>query len=95
MNLIDWTALLVVFVGALNWGLVGVAHFVDASANWNLVNALFAGVPELEFGVYVLVGLASLWTAYLATRLAGVEIEDIAGDEDIAPESETPGGSTK
>lgn len=85
MNLIDWTALALVFVGALNWGLVGLGYFVDAAANWNVVNILFAGIPELEFGIYVLVGLASLWTAYLASRLAGVRIDEMTPE----PESVT------
>jgi len=90
-NLIDWTALTLVVVGALNWGLVGVAHFVDATANWNLVSVLFGGAPAVEFGVYVLVGLASLWTIYLATRLAGVRIDEVAPDS----EPETAGRTTK
>ena len=30
MNLVDWTALTLVIVGAINWGLVGVGYFVDA-----------------------------------------------------------------
>lgn len=89
MNPIDWTALVLVFVGALNWGLVGVAYFVDAAANWNLVDILLGGVPEAEALVYVLVGLAALWTAYLASRLAGVRVDD------IAPESESPRPGTK
>lgn len=80
MNLIDWTALTLVFIGALNWGLVGVAHFVDATASWNVVNILFDGIPEVEFGLYILVGLASIWTVFLATRLAGVRIDEIAPD---------------
>lgn len=89
MNLIDWTALTLVVVGALNWGLVGLAYFVDSSANWNLVNILFDGIPELEFGIYLLVGLASLWMVYLATRLAGVRIDE------MAPEAESARRSTK
>ncbi len=43
-----------VWVGALNWGLVG-------AFNWNLVNALLGGWPTLERVVYVLVGLSALW----------------------------------
>ena len=87
MNLVDWTAIVLVFVGALNWGLVGVAYFVDVAANWNLVNLLLGGIPELEALVYIVVGLAALWTAYLATRLAGVRIDEI--------EPETTGPSAK
>jgi uncharacterized membrane protein YuzA (DUF378 family) len=76
MNPIDWTALALVVVGAINWGLVGVAHFVDAAANWNLVNILFDSVPAAEFGVYLLVGLAGLYGIYFAARIAGVEVPE-------------------
>jgi len=89
MTPIDWTALALVVVGALNWGLVGIAYFVDAAANLNLVNILLGGIPELEFAVYTLVGLAALWTAYLGTRLAGVRVEE------MAPEADTPGRTAK
>ena len=83
MNLVDWAALTLVVIGALNWGLIGMAHFIDASANWNLVNLLFDGIPTVEFGIYLLVGLAALWTAYLATRLAGPRVEDLTIDADL------------
>lgn len=89
MNLIDWTAVTLVVIGALNWGLVGVAYFVDTAANWNLVNILFDSIPELEFAIYILVGLASLWMVYLATRLAGVSIDEMTTD------SESSGRTTR
>jgi uncharacterized membrane protein YuzA (DUF378 family) len=89
MNIIDWTALTLVIIGALNWGLVGVAYFVDAAANWNIVNILLESVPELEFAVYTLVGLASIWTLYLGSRLAGVRIDE------MTPEPESPDPSSK
>ncbi|MBT3817316.1 MAG: DUF378 domain-containing protein [Candidatus Magasanikbacteria bacterium] len=41
------------FVGGLNWGLVG-------AFDWNLVTALFGSVEWLERGVYILVGLAAI-----------------------------------
>jgi len=87
MNVLDWTALVLVVVGALNWGLVGIAHFVDSAASWNLVNILLDSVPAAEFGIYVLVGLAALYTVYLATRIAGVEIPepDVETSERGAP----------
>jgi uncharacterized membrane protein YuzA (DUF378 family) len=91
MNLIDWTALTLVAVGALNWGLIGVAYFVDAAANWNLVNIVFDGIPEVEFAIYVLVGLASLWTVYLASRLVGVRSDEMAAES----ETESRGRTTK
>lgn len=42
-----------VIVGALNWGLVGIAGF-------NLVNYLLGNWPMVERVVYVLVGLAGV-----------------------------------
>ncbi|WP_232686001.1 DUF378 domain-containing protein [Halobacterium zhouii] len=80
MNLIDWTALALVVVGALNWGLVGIGYFVDAAANWNLVNIVFGSIPELEFAVYLLVGLAGVYGVYFASKVAGVETSDSGMD---------------
>lgn len=60
-NALDWVAIVLVIVGALNWGLVGLFGF-------NLVNALFGGVPVLESLVYILVGLAGLYMIYLVSR---------------------------
>lgn len=47
---ISWA---LVVVGALNWGLWG-------AFNFNLVNAIFGGMPMVERVVYVLVGLAGI-----------------------------------
>jgi uncharacterized protein len=43
------------FVGALNWGLVGFFDF-------NLVNAILGSMPTLERVVYALVGLSALYS---------------------------------
>ncbi len=64
MRKLDAVALILVIVGALNWGLVAIAEF-------DLVAALFG----MDFGetsaitrvVYGLVGVSGLW---LATRFA-------------------------
>lgn len=76
MNLLDWSVLALVIVGAVNWGLIGVAHFVSASANWNLVNILLGSFPAIEALVYLLVGLAGIYGIYFASRVAGVEMPD-------------------
>jgi len=39
LNAIDWTALILAIVGAINWGLVGLFGF-------NLVNAIFGWSPR-------------------------------------------------
>jgi uncharacterized membrane protein YuzA (DUF378 family) len=58
MKALDITAAILVIVGALNWGLVGLAHF-------NLVSAIF-GDGALAAIVYTLVGIAG---AYQLVRL--------------------------
>lgn len=62
LNPVDWIALALVIVGGLNWGLVGAADF-------NLVAVLFGPASPLSRIVYLLVGLAALYTIYLATRI--------------------------
>ncbi len=54
MRTLYWIALVLVVVGAANWGLVGIAQF-------DLVAALFGGQDALlSRMVYTLVGLAGL-----------------------------------
>lgn len=63
LNAIDWIALVLAIVGALNWGLVGVFEF-------NLVDAVLGAVPVLATVVYVLVGLSGLYLIVTASKLA-------------------------
>ena len=63
----DRLALLLVIVGALNWGLIGLFQF-------DLVAALFGGQGAwLSRIVYSLVGLAGIWSITLLFR----EREDV------------------
>jgi hypothetical protein len=58
----DRLALLLVIVGALNWGLIGLFQF-------DLVAALFGGQGAwLSRIVYSLVGLAGIWSITLLFR---------------------------
>lgn len=69
LNWIEWISLVLVVVGALNWGLVGIQGFIGG--NLNLVNLLLGSVPILEAIVYLLVGLAGLYVAYMGVQLFG------------------------
>jgi uncharacterized membrane protein YuzA (DUF378 family) len=68
MRKLDIAALILVIVGALNWGLVALAEF-------DLVAKIFG----MEFGhtdaasrvVYGLVGVSGIWVAARATTLVG------------------------
>lgn len=72
VSALDWISLLLVIVGALNWGLVGIGMFVtgtDALTSWNLVNIVLGSVPTIEALVYLLVGLAGLYELYFGYQL--------------------------
>lgn len=66
-NGLDWLSLVLVVVGAINWGLVGVGNFIGS--NWNVVNLLFGSIPTLESAIYLIVGLAGLYELYFAYQL--------------------------
>ena len=53
-NAIDWVALVLMIVGALNCGLVG-------AFNFDLVAALFGQMTMASRIVYILVGIAALY----------------------------------
>lgn len=62
LNVLDWITLLLVIIGAVNWGLVGFFKF-------NLVKAVLGeGAPARI--VYALVGISGLYVIYLATQLS-------------------------
>ena len=58
---LDWITLVLVVVGAINWGLVGLFSF-------NLVSAIFGSIGWLENLVYILVGLSGLYMIYYLTK---------------------------
>lgn len=62
LNIADTVALILVIVGALNWGLIGVADF-------NLVTTIFGVGTVLSKIVYILVGLAAVYTAVIFAKL--------------------------
>ena len=50
-----WIALILLVIGGLNWLLVGLFEF-------DLVAAIFGPMSPVSRAVYVLVGLAAVWT---------------------------------
>ncbi len=55
MKIIDKIALVLVIIGAVNWGLIGLFKF-------DLVAALFGEMSVISRIVYSLVGISGLWT---------------------------------
>jgi uncharacterized membrane protein YuzA (DUF378 family) len=59
---IDWTALTLVIIGAINWGLIGFFKF-------DLIATLFGGMESwVSRIVYALIGLAGLYCLSLYHR---------------------------
>ncbi len=50
--------LILVVVGALNWGLVALGNYMGN--NWNVVNLLLGKLSGVENLVYLLVGLSAI-----------------------------------
>lgn len=54
MKIIDKIALLLIIIGAVNWGLIGLFNF-------NLVDIIFGTASLISRIIYVLVGISGLW----------------------------------
>lgn len=54
MKIIDKTALVLIIIGAINWGLIGLFSF-------DLVGTLFGDMSILNRIIYSLVGISGLW----------------------------------
>ena len=66
MKLLHTVTFLLVVVGGLNWGLVGLGAFM--ATNWNVVNMILGAWPEVEWAVYLLVGLSTVWLLVMHPR---------------------------
>ena len=62
MKTINLIALILVIVGALNWGLVGLLSF-------DLVAAIFGAMTVLSRIVYTLVGISAVYIAAISPKL--------------------------
>lgn len=61
MKVIDTIALILVIVGAINWGLIGLFNF-------NLVTMIFGNMSAISRIIYTLVGIAGLWSIRFFAR---------------------------
>lgn len=58
MKVIDKIALILVIIGAINWGLIGIFNF-------NLVDTIFGTMSIVSRIIYILVGISGLWAIKL------------------------------
>lgn len=54
LSLLGWSALILVLIGAINWGLIGLLNF-------NLVAAIFGGMVMFTRAIYSLVGISAVY----------------------------------
>ncbi len=54
MKIVDKIALVLIIIGAINWGLIGFFKF-------NLVDTIFGEMSLLSRIIYALVGISGLW----------------------------------
>lgn len=54
MKIVDKIALVLIIIGAINWGLVGIFNF-------NLVDSIFGTMSVISRIIYALVGVSGLW----------------------------------
>ncbi len=71
VNSLDYVALVLIIIGALNWGLVGLFGF-------NLIDTIFGAGSILARIIYIIVGLAGLYTLYLISKISS-SIEERSG----------------
>jgi hypothetical protein len=62
MKTLNWIALILVIVGALNWGLVGLL-------NLDLVATILGAMTVLSRLVYILVGISAVYIAVISPKL--------------------------
>ncbi len=62
LSAVDMTALILVLVGGVNWGLVGILGF-------DLVAAIFGEATVLSRVVYSVVGISALYIAMISMNL--------------------------
>ena len=63
MKIINGIALTLVIIGAINWLLVGLFQF-------NLVDTIFGSLSLLTRIIYIIVGIAGLWSIALYSKIA-------------------------
>ena len=62
LSVIDWIALVLVLIGALNWGLVGFFQY-------DLVKGIFGDMTAASRVIYALVGLAAIYMIVITPKL--------------------------
>lgn len=63
MKILNYIALILTIIGAVNWGLIGISNF-------NLVEMLFGNMTMLSRIIYVLVGVSGIYLLTFFPKLS-------------------------
>lgn len=66
MNSLYTVSFIVTCLGSLFWGCIAVGHF--AGKNFNIVYILSKGNTNLEYGIYLCIGICSLVYIWMSAR---------------------------
>lgn len=74
-NWADWLSVVLLFVGAINWGIIGFTGLAmggEVNAVVTILDAIFLpdAAQVIEYLIYLLVGLAGLYFLYPAYKMA-------------------------
>lgn len=61
---LEWISLILLIIGGLNWGLIGLF-------NIDIVAMIFGTMSGLTRIIYILVGLAAVYIAFISTTRTG------------------------
>ena len=67
---LDYTALTLVIIGAVNWGLIGIFKL-------DLVNLIFGNMTWMSRAIYTLIGISGLYLLSLYGRVMDFESENV------------------
>jgi hypothetical protein len=80
LNALDWVALVLTVVGAINWGLVGFFNFDLVRAIFGLGITGTAAISTLSRIIFAVIGVSGLYAIYslwkIASMPAGMAMEE-------------------
>jgi uncharacterized membrane protein YuzA (DUF378 family) len=81
LNGLDWTALILTVIGAINWGLVGFFNFDLVRAIFGTGASATAVVSVFSRVIFAIVGLAGLYSIYTLTKISSMQARAMPGEE--------------
>lgn len=81
LDWLDWTALVLSIIGAINWGLVGFFNFDLVRAIFGTGASATAVVSTFSRVIFAIVGLAGLYSIYTLTKISNMQARTMPAEE--------------